>query len=99
MTLDFSPVWAGWEALATGAATTIEVTACSLVLGCVLGLLVGIGRLAPQRVAIRVTAAFRSRKCPGQVASRDVAKRRNCSCASLLNVIFVPFFRANCSSS
>ncbi|SAL58041.1 amino acid ABC transporter membrane protein, PAAT family [Burkholderia sp. D7] len=49
MTLDFSPVWASWEALATGAATTIEVTACSLVLGCVLGLLVGIGRLAPQR--------------------------------------------------
>ena len=49
MTLDFSPVWGGWEALATGAATTIEVTACSLVLGCVLGLLVGIGRLAPQR--------------------------------------------------
>jgi polar amino acid transport system permease protein len=49
MTLDFSPVWAGWEALATGAATTIEVTACSLVFGCVLGLLVGIGRLAPQR--------------------------------------------------
>ena len=49
MTLDFSPVWAGWEALATGAVTTIEVTACSLVLGCVLGLLVGIGRLAPQR--------------------------------------------------
>jgi polar amino acid transport system permease protein len=49
MTLDFSPVWAGWEALATGAATTIEVTACSLVLGCVLGLAVGIGRLAPQR--------------------------------------------------
>ncbi|CAN7642767.1 amino acid ABC transporter permease [Caballeronia sp. LjRoot34] len=49
MTLDFSPVWAGWEALATGAATTVEVTACSLVLGCVLGLLVGIGRLTPQR--------------------------------------------------
>ena len=49
MTLDFSPVWASWEALATGAATTVEVTACSLVLGCVLGLLVGIGRLAPQR--------------------------------------------------
>jgi len=52
MTLDFSPVWAGWEALATGAATTIEVTACSLVLGCVLGLLVGIGRLEPQRRVI-----------------------------------------------
>ena len=52
MPLDFSPVWTGWEALATGAATTIEVTACSLVLGCVLGLLVGIGRLAPQRRVI-----------------------------------------------
>src|SRR5471032_823400 len=52
MTLDFSPVWAGWEALATGAATTIEVTACSLGLGCVLGLLVGIGRLKPQRRVI-----------------------------------------------
>jgi polar amino acid transport system permease protein len=49
MTLDFSPAWAGWQDLATGAATTVEVTACSLVLGCVLGLLVGIGRLAPQR--------------------------------------------------
>jgi len=59
MTLDFSPVWAGWEALATGAATTIEVTACSLVLGCVLGLLVGIGRLAPQhRVVYGICTAY-----------------------------------------
>jgi polar amino acid transport system permease protein len=59
MTLDFSPVWAGWEALATGAATTVEVTACSLVLGCVLGLLVGIGRLSPQhRVVYGICTAY-----------------------------------------
>jgi polar amino acid transport system permease protein len=49
MTLDFSPVWAGWQDLLIGAATTVEVTACSLVFGCVLGLLVGMGRLSPQR--------------------------------------------------
>ena len=55
MTLDFSPAWAGWQDLAAGAATTIEVTACALVLGCILGLLVGIGRLSPQR---RVTFAL-----------------------------------------
>jgi polar amino acid transport system permease protein len=52
MTLDFSPVWAGWQDLAIGAATTVEVTACSLVFGCVLGLLVGMGRLSPQRRVI-----------------------------------------------
>jgi polar amino acid transport system permease protein len=52
MTLDFSPVWAGWQDLAIGAATTVEVTACSLVVGCVLGLLVGMGRLSPQRRVI-----------------------------------------------
>ena len=52
MTLDFSPVWAGWQDLAIGAVTTVEVTACSLVFGCVLGLLVGMGRLSPQRRAI-----------------------------------------------
>jgi polar amino acid transport system permease protein len=52
MTLDFSPVWAGWQDLLIGAATTVEVTACSLVFGCVLGLLVGMGRLSPQRRVI-----------------------------------------------
>jgi polar amino acid transport system permease protein len=52
MTLDFSPVWAGWQDLAIGAVTTVEVTACSLVFGCVLGLLVGMGRLSPQRRVI-----------------------------------------------
>ena len=49
MELDFSPVWAGWPLLLRGALETVEVTAVSLVLGCVLGLLVGIGRLNPER--------------------------------------------------
>jgi polar amino acid transport system permease protein len=49
MTLDFSPVWEGLPALASGALVTIEVTAASLALGCVLGLLVGMGRLSPKR--------------------------------------------------
>jgi len=49
MTLDFTPVWQSWQSLATGALITIEVTASALGLGCVLGLLVGIGRLKPQR--------------------------------------------------
>jgi polar amino acid transport system permease protein len=48
MALDFSPVWQGWRALGTGAVVTIEVTAASLGLGCLLGLLVGIGRLSPK---------------------------------------------------
>jgi polar amino acid transport system permease protein len=49
MELDFSPVWGGWRALAHGTWVTIEITSCALLLGCVLGLLVGIGRLEPQR--------------------------------------------------
>ncbi len=49
MELDFSPVWAGWPLLLRGALETVEVTAVSLLLGCVLGLLVGIGRLNPER--------------------------------------------------
>lgn len=49
MELDFSPVWAGLPDLARGAVVTVEVTACALVLGCVMGLLVGIGRLDPRR--------------------------------------------------
>jgi polar amino acid transport system permease protein len=47
--LDFSPVWAGWPQLLYGAAVTVQVTAASLLLGCVIGLLVGIGRLDPRR--------------------------------------------------
>jgi len=49
MALDFSPVWQGWQALAAGTLITVEVTAASLGLGCILGLLVGVGRLSPQR--------------------------------------------------
>ncbi|WP_198087990.1 amino acid ABC transporter permease [Variovorax sp. E3] len=49
MDLDFSPVWAGWPDLLRGALVTVEITACALALGCVLGLLVGIGRLNPKR--------------------------------------------------
>jgi polar amino acid transport system permease protein len=47
--LDFSPVWAGWPQLLKGAAVTVEVTAASLLLGCVIGLLIGIGRLDPRK--------------------------------------------------
>ncbi|EJL76698.1 amine acid ABC transporter, permease protein, 3-TM region, His/Glu/Gln/Arg/opine family [Variovorax sp. CF313] len=49
MDFDFSPVWQGWTDLLRGALVTVEITACALVLGCVLGLLVGIGRLNPKR--------------------------------------------------
>lgn len=49
MELDFSPVFSGWPNLLKGAAVTVEITAMSLVLGCIMGLLVGIGRLKPQR--------------------------------------------------
>ena len=45
MDLDFSPVWQGWSALLQGALVTVELTACALLLG----LLVGIGRLNPKR--------------------------------------------------
>ncbi len=49
MELDFSPVWAGWTDILHGALVTVEVTAVALMLGFVLGLLVGIGRLNPRR--------------------------------------------------
>lgn len=52
MDLDFSPVWDGWRALASGTLITIEITAAALVLGCVLGLLIGLGRLNPDRKII-----------------------------------------------
>ena len=49
MELDNSPEWTGWRDLLGGAAITEEITAVSLMLGCLLGLLVGIGRLDPKR--------------------------------------------------
>lgn len=49
MILDFSPVLTDWGMLMSGAAVTVEVTAASLLLGCLVGLLVGIGRLNPRR--------------------------------------------------
>ena len=45
MALDFSPVASGWRDLLMGALATIEVTSASLGLGCVLGLVAGLGRL------------------------------------------------------
>lgn len=47
MTLDFTPVWQGWRELAHGTMVTVEVTSASLLLGCILGLLIGIARLNP----------------------------------------------------
>ena len=52
MDLDFSPVWAGWRDLAHGTLVTVEVTAGAIALGCVIGLLIGLGRLDPKRRAL-----------------------------------------------
>jgi polar amino acid transport system permease protein len=49
---DFSPVWTGWRELAHGTLITVEVTAGAIVLGCLFGLLVGLGRLEPKRRVI-----------------------------------------------
>ena len=49
MDFDFSPVWSGWRDLAHGALITVEVTAGAIVLGCAIGLLIGLGRLEPRR--------------------------------------------------
>lgn len=59
MDLDFSPVWAGLPQLLRGALVTVEITAVSLLLGCVLGLLIGIGRLNPKRrIVYRLCTAY-----------------------------------------
>ena len=52
MNLDFSPVFADFGALINGAVVTVEVTAGALLLACVIGLLVGVGRLNPKRYVI-----------------------------------------------
>ncbi|WP_353366971.1 amino acid ABC transporter permease [Acidovorax sp. FG27] len=59
MELDFSPVWAGIPQLLQGALVTVEITAAALLLGCVLGLLVGIGRLNPKtRIVYGLCTAY-----------------------------------------
>ncbi|WP_332816470.1 amino acid ABC transporter permease [Ramlibacter sp.] len=59
MGLDFTPVWAGMPQLLHGALVTVEITAVSLLLGCVLGLLIGIGRLNPRRrIVYRLCTAY-----------------------------------------
>ena len=50
--LDFSPVWSGWRDLAHGTLMTIQVTLGAVVLGCLIGLLVGLGRLNPKRTVL-----------------------------------------------
>ncbi|QTD45722.1 amino acid ABC transporter permease [Ottowia testudinis] len=64
MNFDFSPVWDGWRALAQGTGITVAITATALLVGCSVGLLVGIGRLNPRRrllhgVCTAYVAAFR----------------------------------------
>ena len=49
MDLDFSPIWDGWRDLAHGALITIEVTVGAILLGCLIGLAIGLGRLDPRR--------------------------------------------------
>jgi polar amino acid transport system permease protein len=49
MNLDFSPVWEGWRELLHGAIVTIEVTLGAIILGCLIGLVIGLGRLDPRR--------------------------------------------------
>ena len=56
MELDFSPAFAGWTSLLHGALVTVEITACALVLGCLLGLLAGIARLNPKRRVVYTIA-------------------------------------------
>ncbi len=49
MDFDFSPVWQYWPDLMRGAVVTVELVVVSLFFGCLLGLLVGIGRLDPSK--------------------------------------------------
>jgi len=59
MALDFTPVWSGLPTLLAGALVTVEVTAASLGLGCLLGLLVGMGRLNPRhRILYGICTAY-----------------------------------------
>lgn len=46
---DFAPAFAAWPELLSGALVTIEVTLASLVVSCVLGTIIGLSRLNPQK--------------------------------------------------
>ncbi|KGD72100.1 ABC transporter permease [Tatumella morbirosei] len=48
MDLNFAPVFASSDALLAGTLVTVEITLCALVLGCLLGLVIGIARINPQ---------------------------------------------------
>ncbi|GAB2942313.1 amino acid ABC transporter permease [Hafnia psychrotolerans] len=50
--LDFSPVFASSDALLAGTLVTVEITLCALILGCLLGLVIGVARINPQRKAV-----------------------------------------------
>lgn len=52
MNFDFSPVWNGWRELAHGTLVTVEVTVGAIILGCIVGLVIGLGRLEPRRRVI-----------------------------------------------
>jgi polar amino acid transport system permease protein len=52
MDFDFSPVWHGWRELAHGALVTVEITVGAIVLGCLVGLAIGLGRLDSSRRVI-----------------------------------------------
>jgi polar amino acid transport system permease protein len=52
MDFDFAPVLHGWRALAHGALVTVEVSFGAIALGCLVGLVIGLGRLDPRRRVI-----------------------------------------------
>ncbi len=57
--LNFAPVFANGDALLRGTLVTIEITLCALLVGCSLGLLIGIARLNPRRrVIYAVSSAY-----------------------------------------
>jgi polar amino acid transport system permease protein len=59
MGFDFSPVWADWRELAQGALVTIALSVGAIVIGCMVGLLIGLGRLNPRRrVAYALCTAY-----------------------------------------
>jgi polar amino acid transport system permease protein len=56
MDLDFTPAIEGLPEILRGAWVTMEVTLAALLLGCFVGLLIGIGRLNPRRKVVYAAA-------------------------------------------